>query len=366
MANRTDNFNRANSTAALGTPSDGGSDWVAAAGTWGITSNKSYKVAPGGSFQAAYLEASTSTADVQATNTGPGNTGLCCRLSDNSNFIFGQIVAGGVALWKGVAGTFTQIGATYTGSIAAGDVWKLTCDASNNLKLYQNGVLRVSATDAAGSSNTKHGYCDYTSGSSVNWDDFSITDTAGGGARTLTTSLAAAIQAAQSATASMSAGVQAARTNTATTDAAVQAAQSAQASLNAAVLKLSQAAASLDAALRKANTATASVSAQVQSGTSVSVAADAAVRASASTAASIDAAIARSPSVGASLAAAIAVQRVLSAAFDGAVLERRWATAAMGAYVYDGTVAGPQSPSRLRIGVAAVLAAARRVGGTKP
>lgn len=207
MANRSDNFNRADSTTALGTPSDGGSDWVAASGTWGITSNKSYKVGSGSTFEAAYLEASTSSADVQATNTGLGSTGLCCRLSNNSNFIFGQVISGTAYIWKRVAGTFTQIGSTYTGTIVAGDVWKLTCDASNNLKLYQNGVQRVSGTDAAGSTNTKHGFCDFSGGSSVNWDNFSITDTAGGGANFLTLSASSAASAAiaKAATSSKSA-----------------------------------------------------------------------------------------------------------------------------------------------------------------
>lgn len=183
MSSRSDDFNRADSSSALGTPSDGGSAWVANAGTWGITGNRAYKVANDINWEAAHLEASTTQVEVQATAQTVGNSALIVRLADNSNFIMGQVRSGNLDIWKRVGGTFTQIGTTYAGAISSGDVIKLTVDGANLISLYQNGTLRKSGTDSTGSANTKHGLLVYSVSS--RWDDFSITDTAGAAAASL-------------------------------------------------------------------------------------------------------------------------------------------------------------------------------------
>lgn len=230
---------------------------------------------------------------------------------------------------------------------------------------------------------------------------------AGGGARTLTTSLAAAIQAAQSATASMSAGVQAARTNTATTDAAVQAAKSAQASLNAAVSNINQAVASLggavlnsgatsasanaavqlarnataslNLAVQAQGNATASVSAQVQAGSSLSAALDgyvqagssisasasAAVLASALAQAGIAAAVQTPATTTAGLSAALRAAQQATAAIDAALQLTRNATAGLSAQVQSGTSASVAIDAAIRAtaqAVAGVDAAIVRAG----
>lgn len=185
MTSRSDNFTRADSSSSIGTPSDAGSAWVVTAGsTWGITTNRGYKVSAAGSFDVAYLEASTTSADAQATFVTLGNSGLVVRFKNDNNFIMGQITAGNAYIWKRVAGTFTQIGSTYTGSTPNGDTWKLSVNGSNNLVLSQNGTSRVTGTDAFNSTQTKHGLMQYDA--TGVFDDFSITDTAGGGAYTLT------------------------------------------------------------------------------------------------------------------------------------------------------------------------------------
>src|SRR5438552_14788054 len=119
MTNRTDNFNRADSTTALGTPSDGGSDWIAINGTWGISSNQGYKVATDANSQRAVLESSVSNVDVQATlagNATSGGGGLVCRLADVNNLIVAAIGANNLVanIFKIVAGSATQLGSTYT------------------------------------------------------------------------------------------------------------------------------------------------------------------------------------------------------------------------------------------------------------
>ena len=181
MANRSDDFNRANGS--LGTPSDGGSAWVLHAGTWGVASNECQKSANDTTFEIATLEASSTQVEVQATLVVQANDGLVVRAADNNNFIMGQVTSGTLAIYKRVAGTFTQIGTNYSGTTSNGDVYKLTVDASNLISFYQNGTLRKSGTDSAGSSNTKHGLM--MRGISSRWDNFSITDTAGAAAASL-------------------------------------------------------------------------------------------------------------------------------------------------------------------------------------
>ena len=179
MANRSDDFNRADNSASLGTPSDGGSAWVAAAGTFGIQTNKAAKISSDSVWQTAYLEASTSSADVQGTITtnSANSLGLCARLADNNNFLMGYVSPGNAYLFKRVGGTFTQIGTTYTGGFADQDVLKLTIDGSNNIALYKNGSsIKTGSGITDGSTNTKHGLVFFNT-TSVRVDDFSITDT---------------------------------------------------------------------------------------------------------------------------------------------------------------------------------------------
>lgn len=184
MGNRSDTFDRADSATTMGSPSDGGSAWVpGTASFWGITSNTAYKATSSSSYEATWLEASSSVVTVQVTLPNIGGTtndGPVVRAADNSNFIMGQVLSTTqMLLYKRVAGSFTQIGSTYTGTMTSGDVFKLTVNSSNNITFQQNGVTRVTGTDSAGSSNTKHGIFDRVGGStSLNFEDFSITDNA--------------------------------------------------------------------------------------------------------------------------------------------------------------------------------------------
>lgn len=174
--NRSDNFNRADSSTSIGSPSDGGGAYtISPSSTWGIASNKAYKIAIDITHDIAYLEASSAIVDVQATVGTADVMGLIARVADNSNYILVQITATLLGLYKKVAGTFTQIGTNYTGSFSANDVIKLTINGANLISGYQNGTLRKSGTDAAGSANTKHGIYIYNVLS--RWDDLTITDT---------------------------------------------------------------------------------------------------------------------------------------------------------------------------------------------
>lgn len=178
MTNRTDNFTRADVTGGMGTPSDGGSQWAAPTGNFGIISNTAYKF-QGAAHQTSTLESSVTAVDVQATITAVGSTngGIVARASDDSNFILHYWNGTSNILYKQVATVYTQLGSTFTGTLAANDVLKLSCDSSDLLTCYQNGVSRISATDSALNTVTKHGLESFGEGTanSLRWDDFSIT-----------------------------------------------------------------------------------------------------------------------------------------------------------------------------------------------
>ena len=187
MTNRTDSFDRADTTNAIGAASDGLGSWTQDIGTWGIASNLGYKSASNNAVEFASLESSSSNMEVQATITGAGAAlygGINARVSGSANLLFVEMLVNGASgylkLYKRVASVNTQIGSTYTGTLANGDVIKLRCDSANLLTAYQNGVSRVSATDSAGSTNTRHGL--YVYSAVYRFNDFSITDIAAGGA----------------------------------------------------------------------------------------------------------------------------------------------------------------------------------------
>ena len=191
MTDRTDNFNRADSS-TLGTPSDAGSDWVAqtASNAWGIVSNTARE--NGGANQStAVLESSVADVQVQSTLTViSGDSGLVARSVNDSNYILLAIRNAGtnrMQIFKRVAGSFTSL-ATYTTAVSAGVPFRLDTDSADLLAGYENGTLRLSATDTAGSTNTQHGMRNGAlTDTTGRWDDFSITEIggAGGGATLL-------------------------------------------------------------------------------------------------------------------------------------------------------------------------------------
>lgn len=192
MTNRTDNFNRADTANNIGTPSDGGSAWVQYSGTWGIASDQGYQSAVSTTNVECALESSVANVTVQVTIAAfegvADANGLCARLADDSNYLlmFLQTVTNTIALYKKVAGSFTLL-ASASVTPAAGDVAKMTCDSSNLITGYRNGAALISATDSAGSTNTKHGlwYSAATGTGADRFDDFSITALGGVAAQEL-------------------------------------------------------------------------------------------------------------------------------------------------------------------------------------
>lgn len=177
MANRSDNFNRADNSSAIGTPSDGGGGWTTTAGTWGILSNAIYRSA-GSSYSVAYLDAGVSTGVVSAKFTGLASSGIAMRIVDGSNFVWLQLTGGLTYLWKRVSGSFTQLGSTFSGGFTTNDVFSLEVDASGNWIAKKNGTSIITATDNVHSTATGVGFA--WESNSATWDDFNFVDGSSG------------------------------------------------------------------------------------------------------------------------------------------------------------------------------------------
>lgn len=177
MTNRTDDFNRTDSTTSIQSPSDAGANWVLdTLTTWGIASQTGYNVA--GDLDAwCYLESSVSAVEVQVTLTVVGGTtGLCARLVDNDNYNLYFITTTGAKIYTREASTFTER-ATYTGTFSNADVILFRLDSANLMTGYQNTVSRLSATNSANAAATKHGLRT-NANSAGRFNDFSITEIA--------------------------------------------------------------------------------------------------------------------------------------------------------------------------------------------
>lgn len=180
MSNRSDNFDRTDGTIGGTTPSDGGSTWTSG-GDAQIKSNQLGSVTSGAARNWAKLEASASngtaqvTAKVLAAGTGMG---LLVRMADATNYIGAYIYSGKLELYKRVAGAFTALGSTYTGTISVNDVITLDVTSGSALTVKQNGTTRITATDSTGSTNTGVGFDWFQGDPSLRVDDFSWTDAA--------------------------------------------------------------------------------------------------------------------------------------------------------------------------------------------
>jgi hypothetical protein len=164
---RSDSLTRADSNTTINPPSDGGSSWVLDNGTevWGIDANQGYTVLQSGAQDVIVLQAGVADVTVQVTISVVGgliDAGLVAREADNNNYLLFIYSHGtGLLMYKNVAGVFTQLGSTAVYSISPGDILKFTVSGSS-LTGYVNGVSKVTATDSAGSTNTRHGLRTFT------------------------------------------------------------------------------------------------------------------------------------------------------------------------------------------------------------
>jgi hypothetical protein len=210
MADRSDNFTRADSASSIGSPSDGGGAYTlgstgATAPTFGISSNQGYLVSAGSGECTLVLDAGVSNATTSVKFSGLGGLtqiiGLAARWVDEDNctigyyrpdlgFAIGYLQSGSrsaITSWSGAA------------TLSGGETWELRRIASGNSvgggdywQLWVGGTLRQT-TDAIASPSYS-GYSTATRGGifldaavpSVRFDDFFLDDPAASGAPTLT------------------------------------------------------------------------------------------------------------------------------------------------------------------------------------
>jgi hypothetical protein len=185
--NRSDNFNRADTASAIGTPSDGGSAWSVLFGTWGIVGNQGYE-SSGGVQTIAVLESSSSEGEVAVTiSTFPAATksaGVFARATTWGNgfyFEFLNDFGGYLRFYKMVGGTGSVIAQANTG-ISAGDRISLAFTAANVWTPKVNGVASSLGgsppyVDSFNSTATKHGLWNYET-TATRFEDFAFTDSA--------------------------------------------------------------------------------------------------------------------------------------------------------------------------------------------
>ncbi len=186
MPNRTDDFNRTDSTTTPDSPSDAGGNYTIAefafGARWGISSNRGYNSS--GGVGRATLQSSLADVEVEVTvvvrsTVGDGSLqGIIVRRSDDSNYIrFVQNFGNAMSLDKVVANSPTVLDSD-TISYADGDTFKVVT-SGNNIECFHNGASVLSATDSFNASATEHGML--AQNTVARFDNFSIVGGGGGG-----------------------------------------------------------------------------------------------------------------------------------------------------------------------------------------
>lgn len=171
MSNRSDDFNRADNSSSLGSPSDGGGAYTVV-NTLGINSNQAYVASPVGKA-IAVLEASAADVDVQLTVATVNSQFVVARYTDSDNYVVAVCNNFNVEIGKIEAGAYTNLSGTLVLAVSAGDVFKLECNGSA-LELFVNGVSKRTATSSFNSTATKHGFL-IDNNSTTRIDDLSVT-----------------------------------------------------------------------------------------------------------------------------------------------------------------------------------------------
>jgi hypothetical protein len=122
---RLDDFNRANSSTTLGTPSDGGSAWLVDQGTWGISSNQAYSVTYADGDRIAFaLDTHNAIVAARLYNTGTGKwPGVYAEDPGTTARYYVEVVeaTGKVELWRrSSTGAFALLYASATGVFTSG------------------------------------------------------------------------------------------------------------------------------------------------------------------------------------------------------------------------------------------------------
>jgi hypothetical protein len=178
-----DSFNRANSTAGLGT-ADTGQTWQALAWVWGIQNNQAYWV----SGNPAFFVVESGQSDVQITldniviSAGQAGGVLAFRVSDSSNYWLYRNLSSVHQLYKFVGGTATLV-SSISGSLSAGTHQIKIIANGSVIECYIDDALQISVTDTFNQTATKHGLRNHTT-TTTRFDNFLVETLSIGGGST--------------------------------------------------------------------------------------------------------------------------------------------------------------------------------------
>lgn len=173
----TDTFDRSDGV-GLGT-SSGGALWTALAGNFQIISNTA-RWSSNGAYPAGgvvTMDPGYANATVVADLVVTTEMGFAFRAADGSNLFWVDYYAGTLYLQKIVAGAGTLIRSATPGTTT----FTLKVELyGNSINIYVNGVLKISETQTAFNTNTKHGLFsgNFSPETSSTVNNFAITPTA--------------------------------------------------------------------------------------------------------------------------------------------------------------------------------------------
>lgn len=177
---RSDDFDRADDAASLGTPSDSGSDWEARFGTWGIDGGHAYNPSAN-EHASAVLESGLADGRLRVTIAAGGANAaeVWCRVSDALNGIMCHHHGGAWHMYAHVGGGFNSLGDA-SGTAPNGAVIGLDFDGDEVTFLVDETAVIGPVTVTHNQAATKHGIGAFAS-ITVRYDDFSIDPPPAGG-----------------------------------------------------------------------------------------------------------------------------------------------------------------------------------------
>lgn len=174
----SDTFNRADNASSLGT-ADTGQVWSALQGTWGISTKQAYRTSTVDSDQAILASGlvnakTTATLGVVGAN---GEFGVTVRCDGANNHYLAIVINSGgtaLALYKRVAGTYTQLGSNAAvANWTTGDTISVEA-VGTTIRGFRNGVSVISQTDSSLASGTGAGIRAGGTATTARWDNFLV------------------------------------------------------------------------------------------------------------------------------------------------------------------------------------------------
>jgi hypothetical protein len=185
-----ENFTGSNGTAISGTTTDGGGfTWNANLGTWTVQGNQARSTSA--SDGNILFNGTSSNGSVEAKISRNGNNSWDTYVIFNSDSTFSNCLladwwhnaSGSIDLYKGVAGSFVQIASVnglYPSTIPASAVIRLESPSTSIIKIYLDGVLKLtytlSAAEQTALKNSTHRYAGFGANSDAisTFDNFHV------------------------------------------------------------------------------------------------------------------------------------------------------------------------------------------------